>query len=49
MNRKKRAQDIREIRKLFKILINENVKEKAIVKARKEKIKLVYENAKVIK
>ena len=49
MNRKKRAQDIREIRKLFKILINENVKEKAIVKARKEKIKSVSETAKVIK
>ena len=45
-DRKKRAESIREIRKLAKILIDQDERDKNIDKERKKKIKLVFDNEK---
>ncbi len=48
-DRKKRADSIREIRKLAKILIDQDKRDKNIDKERKKKIKLAFNNENFIK
>lgn len=49
MNRKERADSIREIRKLAKMLIDQEKRDKNIYKERKKKIKLAFNNENFIK
>ena len=49
MNRKARADSIREIRKLAKMLIDQEKRDKNIDKERKKKIKLAANNENFIK
>ena len=49
MNRKARADSIREIRKLAKMLIDQEKRDKNIDKERKKKIKLATNNENFIK